>query len=292
MKFRMSELTDRLKAEKLARTAIFVGTITVLASWAVGYYAHTSSRDAIIHSMYMDNLSLARVLAQHAETSARSNTEILREVELLWLKTEQPYPGSYLCAVGSKGELLIHTAQPNRVGADVGAVSLATHRRNDPKNLRELVAARKDYVGPYISSTGQKQIAAFAYAKKLDALVAVHVPMAVIEANVRSSTLPWAVGIGLITTLLLPLGFGLLHWAYSASQKTVDRTVSALQESEAKVQRNLDRIQALHEIEKAITSTLDLRTILDVLLEKTERLLPYVAATTVRLINRDRKSVV
>jgi signal transduction histidine kinase/DNA-binding response OmpR family regulator len=51
-------------------------------------------------------------------------------------------------------------------------------------------------------------------------------------------------------------------------------------------QRNLERIRALHEIDKAIASTLDLRTVLEVLLEKIELFLPIGAATTVRLLNR------
>jgi signal transduction histidine kinase len=50
--------------------------------------------------------------------------------------------------------------------------------------------------------------------------------------------------------------------------------------------RSLDRIQALREIDLAITSTLDLQTILHVLLEKIDLFIPYPAATTVRLVNR------
>lgn len=42
-------------------------------------------------------------------------------------------------------------------------------------------------------------------------------------------------------------------------------------------QTSLDRIRALHEIETAITSTLDLRGVLDVLLEKIELFLPIAA---------------
>ncbi|TAK02253.1 GAF domain-containing protein, partial [bacterium] len=51
--------------------------------------------------------------------------------------------------------------------------------------------------------------------------------------------------------------------------------------------QNLERIRALREMDLAITSTLDLRTILDILLEKIDRLLPFVTATTVRLLNRE-----
>jgi PAS domain S-box-containing protein len=51
-------------------------------------------------------------------------------------------------------------------------------------------------------------------------------------------------------------------------------------------ERHLKRIEALHEIDKAITSTLDLRAVLDLLLEKIDIFLPFPAATTVRLFNR------
>jgi signal transduction histidine kinase len=50
-------------------------------------------------------------------------------------------------------------------------------------------------------------------------------------------------------------------------------------------QHNLERIQALREIDQAITSTLHLRTVLDVLMEKIDLVLPY-SATTVRLFNQ------
>lgn len=55
--------------------------------------------------------------------------------------------------------------------------------------------------------------------------------------------------------------------------------------AEEKVRQNLERIRALHEIAAAISSTLDLRTVLNVLLEKIEIFLPIAAATTVRLLN-------
>jgi len=46
------------------------------------------------------------------------------------------------------------------------------------------------------------------------------------------------------------------------------------------------RLAALHEINLASTSTLDLAAVLNLLLEKTDHLLPVIAATTVRLFNK------
>jgi PAS domain S-box-containing protein len=56
--------------------------------------------------------------------------------------------------------------------------------------------------------------------------------------------------------------------------------------AEEKVSQNLDRIRALHDINLAITSTLDLPTILRALLAKMENLFPYPTVTTVRLLKR------
>jgi signal transduction histidine kinase/HAMP domain-containing protein len=61
------------------------------------------------------------------------------------------------------------------------------------------------------------------------------------------------------------------------------RSFDAMAES---LERRHQQLKALHEIDVAIASTLDLRTVLDVLLDKIDRFLPY-AVTTVRLLNRE-----
>src|SRR5262249_10824339 len=50
--------------------------------------------------------------------------------------------------------------------------------------------------------------------------------------------------------------------------------------------RRYRQLKALHEIDLAISSTLDIHQVLDVLLEKIDLCLPY-AVTTVRLLNKD-----
>jgi signal transduction histidine kinase len=56
--------------------------------------------------------------------------------------------------------------------------------------------------------------------------------------------------------------------------------------SKEEVQSHLERIQALHEINLTINSTLDLRNIADVLLEKVDCFLSYPTAATLRLVNK------
>jgi GAF domain-containing protein/C4-dicarboxylate-specific signal transduction histidine kinase/HAMP domain-containing protein len=52
------------------------------------------------------------------------------------------------------------------------------------------------------------------------------------------------------------------------------------------MERHLKHIEALHEIERAITSTLELKAVLNLLLEKIDVFLPFPAVTTIRLFNR------
>jgi PAS domain S-box-containing protein len=65
----------------------------------------------------------------------------------------------------------------------------------------------------------------------------------------------------------------------------VVRDITERKKAVEMLQHSLERIQALHEIGMAITSTLDLRRVLDILLEKLQLSTSYAAAT-VRLVNR------
>jgi two-component system sensor kinase FixL len=54
--------------------------------------------------------------------------------------------------------------------------------------------------------------------------------------------------------------------------------------------RNLERIRALHEINLAVTSTLDVKSVLDTLLEKIEAALSFPIVATVRMFNRESRT--
>lgn len=64
------------------------------------------------------------------------------------------------------------------------------------------------------------------------------------------------------------------------------RDITERKRAELEIKSNLERIQALREIDLAITSTLDLRTVLDFLLEKIDLFISFPCATTIRLFNK------
>ena len=65
------------------------------------------------------------------------------------------------------------------------------------------------------------------------------------------------------------------------------RDISERKQAEQDIQRNLERMGALREIEKSITSTLDLNTVLNVLLEKIDIFFAQSSAATVRLFDKE-----
>jgi signal transduction histidine kinase len=67
----------------------------------------------------------------------------------------------------------------------------------------------------------------------------------------------------------------------------IKQDITERKQTEKKIHHNLERIRALHQIDLVITSTLDLRTILNVLLEQIESLFPYFSALTIRLLNKE-----
>ena len=77
------------------------------------------------------------------------------------------------------------------------------------------------------------------------------------------------------------------HDEVNLVQAFADQVALALQNARLyeQTESNLKRLEALREIDQAITSTLDLRSVLNLLLEKIDVFLPLHAATTIRLFN-------
>jgi len=66
----------------------------------------------------------------------------------------------------------------------------------------------------------------------------------------------------------------------------VFRDISDRKRADAEIRRSLEAIRALHEIDLAISSTLDLKDVLRILLEKIKAFSPMTAVATIRLLNK------
>jgi signal transduction histidine kinase/HAMP domain-containing protein len=79
---------------------------------------------------------------------------------------------------------------------------------------------------------------------------------------------------------------GRLAASFDKMAKSLELEKAEADTADLRTQKSLQRTKALHEIDVAITSTLDLRAILQVLLEKIDLVLPN-AVTTIRLIDKE-----
>jgi len=82
---------------------------------------------------------------------------------------------------------------------------------------------------------------------------------------------------------------GQLARVFDQMADSLEQREAERKRAEGEIQRHMQRITALRDINTAITSTLDLHNILGVLLEKIDLFLPYATATTVRLFDEESR---
>ncbi len=226
----------------LKTIAILLGALAIAGGSAASWIAYRASERVLIDSVIRSNLLIAHQLAQSLATPPGDPIPdtIADDLANTWKGLNPQYSGSYVCAVDRQGKLLVNTSRPDDVGDDVGGNPLFSELDSDPRTVAELVEERKDWAGYYVSSVGENQIAAFAYAPRLDWMVAVHVPLHAVKSEVRRAALPWGIGLGIVAFVLMPLCFGTLYWAAAMSQKHAAEASAGLESSERRLRRILN----------------------------------------------------
>jgi len=205
----------------ITRFVITFGTLAVVTSFAIGYQAYVASRDAALQHIYSRNMDLARAFRDYAASMVplSSSRDVLQHLKSFWAGVDSVYEDGYLCVVDHEGKLTLHSASPEREGVDVGNNML---HPNVATTLKQLVAEKQEYVGPYLSAAGNHQVAAFSYSPELNSVVSVHVPLREIESSLYQTSLPWLIGLMLIGGGLLPFSMWFLHRAYMSAQRNIE----------------------------------------------------------------------
>jgi PAS domain S-box-containing protein len=233
-----------LKRTNLTQTALLLGALAILGSCALGYSIYRLSKQTLIENICTMNLNLAHTLGAHVEVSKGQATEaeILNQLQTFWEQTKKSHPTSYLCVVPADGKLALQTKQPKRVGTYIGTNVIPPKVQGTPKTVGELVRAKQDWVGMNRDFQGARQLVAYAYVPRLDSLIAVHVPAATVEAEIRGVMLPWALGFIGIIGVMFPLAWALLYRAATSAQKETQTMVQAVRESEEKFRQVAENI--------------------------------------------------
>jgi len=300
--YRSSDPSARSVAEpqvirRMQRLAIVLGFASILAAGLTGWSAYNVSRSRLLESYYEDLLGHARTGAAFLATKpiVSLDASALSELETQFTKQGKTWPGSYLCVIDRDGKLLLHTRDPSKVGLTIGGLPFSGRSDEDPApttllellswlkstSSREEAAGGHDgWIGRYTSVDGETQMAAFAYAPTLEALVAVHVPWKEVERRVLLTTLPWAIGLGLTVLMAVPLAL----WGLSKAYADTERGAEQAREAE---RRSAEQVRMLREIDRAILAGGSVEEIVRGALARLSPLVHYYRAS-VTLYDHDR----
>jgi signal transduction histidine kinase len=228
-------------------------------------------------------------------------------------------PGSSLIVVDQKGTILAHSTDPERwIGKSLPEVPIVrvilTEQREGAAEAAGLDGVERLYAFTILPVQGNGR-----------AFIGVGIPTEAAYAEARHSLLRNVLGLGLVAALaLVAAWFGgdlfvvrqvntlldatkrfasgdlygrtklmyatgelaQLAQSFDAMGVALHAREAELRSSKAEVQNHLERIRALHEINIAINSILDLRGVADVLLEKVDRFFAYPTVAILDLVNK------
>ena len=209
-----------LQPNSLPKIAILLGVLVIILSCVIGYLSFVSSKRIILNNAFDSSLQIAKALSANLDFSKdiSEESQVLNRLENIWNYSQKPYRSSDLCVIRNDGTLALNTLHPETIGVYMGDIPLPPKKIGGAEKIQELIRTKKDWVGENVNLTGKSQLAAFAYTKKLDALIVVHVTADHLKAEINSSVLPWSIGLGLISIVLLPLSLGLIYRSFKKSE--------------------------------------------------------------------------
>ncbi len=205
---------------RLSSLAITLGLLGLVMTLVVAAFAYRASRTAVVESVKANMMSVVRSLRDLALANVDATDQpraALDEVCDRWKTLARDEPSGYLCIVRADGEVVLNAATPQSVGRNVASRKIRVGR-NRVVSFGELGRKPEELAGTYAGLDGSHSLIAVVPAPELDAMICLHVPVGGVDAEVFSGSLPWAVGLGLATLVLLPLSLLLLHRAYAVSQ--------------------------------------------------------------------------
>jgi two-component system cell cycle sensor histidine kinase/response regulator CckA len=169
------------------------------------------------HAFYLKE---AQMLVKAAEIQKdASDEDMLNTIQGIWGAAKAKPSDEYICIVDKDSRLILHTANPGSVDNYAGENQILGNKENPTCKLSDLVKSQKNYVGDYISSTGYKQVAAFAAAPEKGWMVGLHRSKAALMKDVESGMRFSKYGFLIICGLLMPLSLLLIYATFHVAEK-------------------------------------------------------------------------
>jgi PAS domain S-box-containing protein len=221
--------------------ALILSALSIIAAIFIGVVASNLSREDLerrYHQFYLRDAHLLRTMVQLHDHM--SDAEALETISEAWEVLKPHISDEYICVVNSQGRLVLHTAAPQTVGNYCGQNRLVPTTGFPASNLEQLLKINKDYVGGYISSAGQDQIAAFVSLPARGWILGVHRSRELFRQEIDTSFLFLKGAFWLVCGVLMPLSLYLVYRSIAADRRHILQTETALRQSEERLRSVLE----------------------------------------------------
>ncbi len=231
---------------KLNNLALFFGLISVIASLVIVSLAYTKSVNIAEKNLYQYYSNKAQHIHAIIETNIdKSDEELLQLIEEVYnLQTDRP-DDEYICLVNENSELILHSKHPNTVGANAGK-NLIINEREEKFTLNDLVGDKINFTGNYISSKGQKQIAAFNFCESKNWTIGVHRSKEMLQKEIKSQYAWIVIALLIIGLLLIPLSFLSLFLLTKLSHQRKMEAEKQIQNQIREAKEKVEKQEARH----------------------------------------------
>lgn len=231
----------KARTRPLARAAFLLSAALILAALLIGYISYNYSFHMMEKSYQNFYLNKAQMIVKAADIHPEaSDQEYLKALKKYWQSAVSKPADEYICVVDQKGDLLLHTANPETVGTYAGDNPILNGGGGRRRRLCDLVAAQSNYTGQYISSMGKDQIAAFVAIPQRKWMLGVHRSRSALYAEIAYGFRPLLVGFLSVCGILMPIFLFLLYKTCRGTQKKQMVYEQALRDSEQRYHSLVD----------------------------------------------------
>jgi len=217
----------------LNKLAFILSAFSIGAAVLVSTFSYQKTINDTLTQYYNFYSQIAGMIALNIGThSNMSDNEILHSLESEWNTIKNRPSDEHLCIVNEDSKLLLHTSVPSSVGSIVDHNLLLDKTEQKYGSLGDLVKTQKEYVGGYISSSGDAQIAAFAPVPQKKWVVGVHRSKEALLKEINSGLKPVFFSLIIISGILIPISLALLYWSFIICYRKSLRAEKAFTDSE------------------------------------------------------------
>lgn len=209
------------------RITLSLFAISLASSIGIGWAGYRFSRARILGIVVDQNLKTSQSLVAMTAASGKADKEAEEAINTavrIWSETSPPVQGSYMCILQNPGVVVYHSKVAGMQGRDVSSVSV-TGPDGQGHTVASLLENKESVGGINTNLRGVRQLVGYAYSDSINGLIVTHIPVAVLDDQIKSTIAPWAVVLGFLSFVLIP---GTVYSIYHASCRSLDRCEKAL----------------------------------------------------------------